>query len=290
MNKTFLRGDKIALALILSVVIISFASAIPGVPHQFYGSVEGSNGVSAPDGLLITAKIDGTEVAATTTSGGSYGLNDNIFYVQDPNGDRVGKTIEFFVESEKVAEYTFQNGKSTELNLITSVAYSSGNTGSGSSSSGSSSSSGGGGGSSGGGGGGGSIVTTTSTQENDTNSTLISSNNCEENWTCSEWLDCVNTVQKRVCTDKNNCGTEEDKPIVQRECLQEDLQPSVGTRITGAAIAVKDLASENKWIGIVILLVLVVIGVMVYRKFYSKKGVSEETETESKEEIKKDSE
>lgn len=263
MDKTFLRGDKVALAMVLLVVIISFTSAIPGVPHQFYGSVTGSNGMSAPDRLIITAEIEGQQVSATTTNNGNYGLGD-IFYIQDPDGNRAGKTIEFFIEGEKVAEYAFENGRSTELNLISSTAYTTTSTNTGSSGGGSG---GGGGGSSGGG-----FIITSSDEENDTATTITDeTNNCEENWTCSEWLDCVNTVQKRVCTDKNNCGTEENKPAEQRECLQEDLQPGIVSRATGAAVAVKNVAIENKGISIIVLLLLIIIGLGVYRRFNSKK-------------------
>jgi len=42
---------------------------------------------------------------------------------------------------------------------------------------------------------------------------------CEENWNCSKWNDCIKGNQTRVCEDLNFCGTIEDKPCEQRECI-----------------------------------------------------------------------
>ncbi|UCD07608.1 MAG: putative metal-binding motif-containing protein [Candidatus Aenigmatarchaeota archaeon] len=42
--------------------------------------------------------------------------------------------------------------------------------------------------------------------------------NCEENWTCTEWGDCINGEQGRSCTDQNECGTTEKKPAQVQVC------------------------------------------------------------------------
>jgi len=41
---------------------------------------------------------------------------------------------------------------------------------------------------------------------------------CTEDWNCTEWSGCVNETQTRVCTDLNDCGTEEDKPEGSQSC------------------------------------------------------------------------
>jgi len=41
---------------------------------------------------------------------------------------------------------------------------------------------------------------------------------CTEDWNCTEWSGCVNETQTRVCTDLNDCGTEEDKPERSQSC------------------------------------------------------------------------
>ena len=52
--------------MVFLVLLCSFALAIPGIPHQFYGTVT-VNGANAPDGTLVVAKIDGVEVSSGTT-------------------------------------------------------------------------------------------------------------------------------------------------------------------------------------------------------------------------------
>lgn len=41
---------------------------------------------------------------------------------------------------------------------------------------------------------------------------------CVENWTCNEWGSCIGSVQIRICTDLNNCGTELNKPAESQSC------------------------------------------------------------------------
>ena len=134
---------KSLFGILISLFLITPAFAIPGIPHQFYGDVM-INGAPAPDGSTVTAKIDGVEVASTTTSEGRYGY-EPIFYVEDPDGSpantRAGKTINFFINGiDTGATAIFANGETTELDL--SITTGGGSPGGG----------GGGGGSSGGGG------------------------------------------------------------------------------------------------------------------------------------------
>lgn len=42
---------------------------------------------------------------------------------------------------------------------------------------------------------------------------------CEEDWVCDEWSECADGTQTRSCTDRNNCGTEEEKPTESQSCL-----------------------------------------------------------------------
>ena len=41
---------------------------------------------------------------------------------------------------------------------------------------------------------------------------------CVEKWVCSEWSECKDGVKTRTCTDVNNCGTAENKPIESETC------------------------------------------------------------------------
>ncbi|MCD6495786.1 MAG: hypothetical protein J7K54_00790 [Candidatus Aenigmarchaeota archaeon] len=116
--------DNKLLQLILGTVFFAMLStsavAQLGVPHQFFGMVN-ANGATAPDGLTVSAKIDGSEVASTTTIAGAYGLKPgDIFYIEDPDGNRNGDVIEFYVNGIKAAEYVFNTGGSTQLDLSVS--------------------------------------------------------------------------------------------------------------------------------------------------------------------------
>ncbi|MBR9701411.1 hypothetical protein GOV13_00650 [Candidatus Pacearchaeota archaeon] len=49
--------------------------------------------------------------------------------------------------------------------------------------------------------------------------TLDSDEECEEDWDCTSWSDCVNDLKTKTCTDKNDCGTTEDKPSTSQSCV-----------------------------------------------------------------------
>lgn len=100
-----------------------------------------------------------------------------------------------------------------------------------------------GGSSSGGGGGGGSGGSKKSS------SVPQEVNNCVEDWECQDWSQCEeNGVQKRSCSDKNNCGTTNDLPEQVRSCtyekivvqesknLEEVKNEASGDELTGAVI------------------------------------------------------
>lgn len=115
---------RFAALAVFSILILSFVSAVPSIPHQFYGYVT-INGVPA-DGAGIAAKISGVERASTASINGNYGFNPGIFYVADPNSNFAGKTIEFFLNGTSVATYTFVNGATTRLDLYIGSAPSCG--------------------------------------------------------------------------------------------------------------------------------------------------------------------
>jgi hypothetical protein len=209
----------------LSAIVIAQPG---GIPHQFKGAVT-VNGGPAPDGLVISARMGGFDVASTTTFNGGYGripckqgyVPTCIFYIDDPNGGSAGRTIDFFISNTNVGSYVLNYGASTELdfsldqdlgicgdNLCSSgetcstcagdcgtcPTNTNTNTGTSGSSSGSTSGSGG-------------IPPQTGEED------------CEEDWSCSEWSICsVDGKQFRSCTDSNNCGTNEEEPVEEKTC------------------------------------------------------------------------
>jgi len=125
---------KLTIILLLSLALTSFAIvyAIPGIPHQFYGTVT-IDGTPAPDGTMIFAIIETPEdfiYFTTTTTGGSYGWDPTLLVLADDpatpeiEGGVNGDMVIFYVDEYYVDYYIFENGAVTELNLeMTTSVY-----------------------------------------------------------------------------------------------------------------------------------------------------------------------
>ncbi len=114
--KSFIRTVSI---FVLLLVVSNFAFAQPGIPHQFYGTVEFLNG-TAPAGLLVEVKVGGTTVGTATTASGKYGYNPSLLFAEKTEGEWSGETAEFFVDGTKAttaAMVTLSRGGYTRLNL-----------------------------------------------------------------------------------------------------------------------------------------------------------------------------
>jgi hypothetical protein len=267
-------GSKVIFSVVCGIVFVMLsatAAAQGGIPHQFYGTVT-TNGNPAPDNLFVTAKMDnGIEwvtVAATITHNGGYGYTPDIFYILDPDGNRQDDPIQFFVADVFAGEWTFSNGNSTQLDLSVTGDFCGDGICTGSESCSSCSQDCGtcpGGSSPGGSSPGGSSPGGSSPEPPDGggNETPPS---CIPNWVCSEWLDCFNGIEKRVCVDSNECGGESSEPITQRACeviapgnesmFPDFDQETPGDGITGFLIA------NGAWVaGAVIIIVLAILAV-----------------------------
>jgi len=51
---------------------------------------------------------------------------------------------------------------------------------------------------------------------------IIKKISCTTNWQCGAWLPCVNNLQTRNCTDINGCGTNINKPTIQKNCSTDN--------------------------------------------------------------------
>ena len=174
----------VVLVSVLLLAGIAASQPVGKFPEGFYGTVT-VNGASAADGILVSAKVDGKDNTGGLTSNGQYNI------VVELKETDAGKTIEFYVQNVKTGQSAiFDPGEVTRLDL--SVNLPPPNTGGGGST--------GGGGGSGGGGGGGSA-------------------GCTESWICTDWTECSNSVQKRVCADVNMCNTTVSKPTEKQDCV-----------------------------------------------------------------------
>jgi len=113
-------GQKLLYSIVIILVICtSLVSAAPGIPHQFYGNVEVNN-QPVPDNTVIVATVEG-DTYTTITTDGKYGYSPNIFYVEDPDGNRAGSTIIFSIGGKEVGSYVFENNGYTNLDFSTTT-------------------------------------------------------------------------------------------------------------------------------------------------------------------------
>lgn len=117
--------------------------------------------------------------------------------------------------------------------------------------------------------------------------------NCKESWSCNEWNECSEDgIISRTCTDKNNCGTTNEKPVEVQLCNyvpskeeaskeEKDIKIDVKTssevdeeesratktnKITGSAIKSFNTAS-NIIIGVIVVFVVVILGISLWGLF-----------------------
>ncbi|MEW6063037.1 MAG: carboxypeptidase regulatory-like domain-containing protein [Nanoarchaeota archaeon] len=101
----------------------------------------------------------------------------------------------------------------------------------------------------------------------------IGAGRCDSNWTCTEWSPCVNGYQTRVCTDLEDCGLDDNKPIEGRKCtLPTQAVNKTSEKLpwyTGAAILNFFKSRDNIVAAIIVLLVVgfvITIGYLYFKK------------------------
>jgi len=199
-------------SLVFVLLLAGSAAAIPGTPHQFFGDAL-INNAGAPDGTSIVALINGVDVASTTSLNGVYGQKPNIFYIEDPDGDRAGKNIDFYLDGVYVVSYTFTNGQSTELDLSI-------------------------------------IISSPAPLSDGGGSGIGGGYYCVSEWECTDWSACAAGEQTRTCTDVE-CGrtTASNKPAETQTCSVSVAVPT-GTCVNGQTVCAGDnlyICYNNEW-------------------------------------------
>ncbi|MCA9488150.1 MAG: hypothetical protein KC516_04280 [Nanoarchaeota archaeon] len=75
-------------------------------------------------------------------------------------------------------------------------------------------------------------------------SKVISTNDCDEDWNCTEWGSCVDNLMIRFCVDSNGCGSEENKPQTVVNCSSFEVNLSGGNETNGEINLSCNLDSE----------------------------------------------
>lgn len=69
---------------------------------------------------------------------------------------------------------------------------------------------------------------------------------CDEQWVCDDWSACVNGTQTRICTDRNGCGTEQEKPAETQSCQEEG--GAIAVRINEIMYNPLEDENYNEWV------------------------------------------
>jgi len=101
-----------------------------------------------------------------------------------------------------------------------------------------------------------SIITGGATGETSGGTTTLE---CSEDWTCTDWSDCIGGTRTKTCVDKNNCGTTINKPTEAETC---SVSPTTGLFL-----------SMNTPVGYgIAALILAAIVAIIYFFFKKRKG------------------
>lgn len=114
-------GLLLALGLVLSLSVP--ALAVEQIPHQFWGDVT-VGGEQCPEGIAVTAEVNGVQRSIAVDSEGKYGWEESFFVpADDPDtteieGGQPGDTVNFFVAGVPAQTFSpFESGQRTELDL-----------------------------------------------------------------------------------------------------------------------------------------------------------------------------
>ena len=118
MNKTFILVLALLALLFVGTACATSDTVPPRLPCEFYGAVT-INGVPAPIGTVIIAKIGNEGVGLTTTTKiGEYGTGQNLF--TQYNFGIGNPTITFFINGVQAQQTAiFNEGDATKLDLTT---------------------------------------------------------------------------------------------------------------------------------------------------------------------------
>tara|TARA_Y100000310_G_scaffold155538_1_gene155017 strand:+ start:4978 stop:5871 length:894 start_codon:yes stop_codon:yes gene_type:complete len=265
------------LIIILSIFILNIGFVLAQVPtyHQFYGDIYDGNNTLITEDMPIVAKINNTSLEEGISSSELYGYDSNdLFIVEDGVN---GQEIEFYVYGMLSGTFIFENEKTTNLDLTLPCGDGVLDSGLGEECDT------------------GNITETCATYGHSVGSVVCDAyckvdasacstpgspgnggspggsytppsrvDDCNESWICGDWGEC-DGVETRTCLDENNCGTEDDKPVLTNACEvikldSDEIKDDIETpRTTSSFSPIKIL--KNYWIAIVIIILTIIIGI-----------------------------
>ena len=115
---------------VLSFLFLNPILAIPGIPHQFYGTITFKNGEKVGPGYILEAYVDGEVAGTAYTLDGKYGYRPFLFFVTYPENKKEGMTITFKLYDPLtghtypiIQSWKFEHGGYTKLDLTVEENY-----------------------------------------------------------------------------------------------------------------------------------------------------------------------
>ncbi|MDP2925226.1 MAG: MopE-related protein [Nanoarchaeota archaeon] len=105
---------------------------------------------------------------------------------------------------------------------------------------------------------------------------------CTENWSCSNWGDCINNIQTRACSDLNKCNTNKKKLDINKTCQVEVPVPYPNIYNTTGPSQIEIPKYKTNYIFfyiIVVQILIIIILLIIIRKKHKKIEDFEVTES-----------
>ena len=215
---------------VIFVFCISLAYAIPPFPMQIYGDVTGD----VPEGVEITFEVDGIEIGSGEIKEDKYGYDPVVLIdMDDPatseiEGYSEGDVVEVYIEEIKVDEITLEGTDYAKSDITVptekverikaEVQRTATTTGGGSG--------------------------------------ITPREECVPEWDCSDWSDCAEGAQTRVCVDLLECGIEEGMPAETKTCVKT-AEPQV------APVEIPEVTFEERsYTWAYIILIIIILGIL----------------------------
>jgi len=226
--------------LLFVLITISLVQAFGGFPHAFQGTAKYEDETDVPDGIIVTAKLNGIfpTQASCVVNNGKYGYEPDTLIITDDLNQ--GGTITFYIDGVEANEqYPYEPMAKTELDLTVEESGEGPYCGDGSCNAGECDE-------------GCALDCDVEDCINENCDLGIDDclNNpeecgecCIEEWNCTEWSACSDGTQTMTCIDNSACGTIEDKPTESQSC--GDPEPTSPSSPGGCFLAGTKILTKN---------------------------------------------
>lgn len=223
--KSFVITLFLAVSILILVVSVINVSKYNIVGKVFYTPIK-VYGIVSPellDGTEMIFKVKDLEIAATLLKDSKYGYEPELIFIMDnpstsqKEGYAEGDIVKVYFEGVETIDYSHFISGGNQRDINLPV----------------------------------------SKREEIANRAAQAILLCEPVWGCTGWSNCIDSVQTRVCIDKNNCRFEPGKPDESRRC-------SIPPKYEQPAPVTKEI-SLYPFIFLALIVLFIVGGIIIYK-------------------------